>query len=196
MIPAHLSDLAIPGLPADWYARHQAWLASVGDTPRHTPPPGTVPVRAHLSRADLSRADLADADLTGAYLTGADLTGARIGDYVVPPIEARLAAESATLAACVAAIAAEPDRWDQTLWHDEGYDPLTAQPGSCGSAHCLAGWSQALLPAGHALRSAPAQVCGAILLPAAHAAGWFAATVHPDLAALVATAIAERQARQ
>jgi len=192
-IPPHLA--AYP-----WYAPHLAWLAD--------PDTGA---RADLTGARLTGADLSGADLTGARLTGADLSGARLTDARLTDADltgARLTGadltraiglvtpgeEEATISACVAAIAAEPDHWDQDLWHGGAYDPATAPAvGSCGTAHCLAGWAQALLPLDHPLRLVDPQDAGWALMPRAASAGWFRATTHPDLAARVAAAKAAKE---
>lgn len=145
-------------------------------------------VHADLNSADLTGANLAYVDLDGANLTDANLTeavftgvnlNAAIG--IVSPEE-----EEATLAAAIAAIAAEPENWLQRVWHDRSYSPATASAvGSCGAAHCLAGWMQALLPLDHPFRSFTAARAGWALAPRAAQAGWFSAITQPDLQARV-----------
>jgi uncharacterized protein YjbI with pentapeptide repeats len=125
--------------------------------------------------------------LRGAYLTGAYLTGA-VG--LASPEE-----EAANIAAAVEAIAAEPQHWDQAVWHGGGFDPAAAVAvGSCGTAHCLAGWLQTLLPIGDERRELDPETCGWVLAPRAASAGWFASRAHPDLQARVDAAIAKRNA--
>lgn len=72
-IPVHLAA-------HDWYAPLQAYLRSIGLTPRHDPG-DAAPVRADLTGADLSfenlpGANLRDAIFIGANLSAADLSGA------------------------------------------------------------------------------------------------------------------------
>ena len=154
---------------------------------------------ADLTRANLRGADLRGADLTDAYLTRAnladadltyaDLTRANLADAIGI---ASAEEEAATLAACVEAIAREPDHHRQDIWHGYGYDPAAAtEVGSCGTAHCLAGWAQALLPLGDSRRKLDAQTCGAALLPRAATAGWFSSDTHPDLQAAINAARAK-----
>lgn len=152
---------------------------------------------ADLSEADLSGADLSGADLTGAYLTDADLTDATLrgADLRGAVGLASPEEEAANIAAAVEAIAAEPCNWDQTMWHGGGYLPDEATAvGSCGTAHCLAGWLQALLPIGDERRKLDTESCGWAMAPRAASAGWFASETHPDLQAMVDAAIARRNA--
>ena len=142
---------------------------------------------AYLRGADLSGADLSGADLSGADLSGADLGGA-VG--ITSPEE-----EAANIAAAVEAIAAEPQHWDQAIWHGNGFDPAAAAAvGGCGTAHCLAGWMQVQLPLGDERRKLNAESCGWALAPRAASAGWFESETHPDLQSLVDAAIAKRNA--
>ena len=137
--------------------------------------------------ADLRGADLRGADLRGADLTGADLSGA-VG--IASPEE-----EAANIAAAVEAIAAEPHHWNQAVWHGNGFAPADAVAvGSCGTAHCLAGWMQVQLPLGDERRKLDPESCGWALAPRAASAGWFASETHPDLQARVDAAIAKRNA--
>ena len=111
---------------------------------------------------------------TRAILTRAILIGA-VG---IPSPEA----EEATVAAAISAIVREPELWNQEVWHGLGYQPSTApEIGACGTAHCLAGWMQALLPLDHPFRKLEAADAGTRLAPRAAAAGWFGGAVHPDL---------------
>ena len=159
---------------------------------------------ADLTDADLRSADLRSADLTDANLTDADITGADLASANLRSADLRSAnlagaiglasaeEEAATLAACVEAIAREPDHHRQDIWHGYGYDPAAAtEVGSCGTAHCLAGWAQALLPLGDSRRKLDAQTCGAALLPRAATAGWFSSDTHPDLQAAINAARAK-----
>ena len=152
---------------------------------------------ANLTGANLRGANLTGANLRGAYLrwatlTGADLTGADLRRAVslASPEE-----EAANIAAAVEAIAAEPHHWNQAVWHGNGFDPAAAAAvGSCGTAHCLAGWLQTLLPIGDERRKLDPESCGWALAPRAAEAGWFASDTHPDLQARVDAAIAKRNA--
>ena len=142
---------------------------------------------ANLSETNLSGADLSGANLSGANLSEADLSGA-VG--LTSPEE-----EAANIAAAVEAIAAEPHHWNQAVWHGSGFDPAAAPTvGSCGTAHCLAGWMQALLPIGDERRKLDPESCGWALAPRAASAGWFAPVAHRDLQSRVDTAIAKRNA--
>jgi uncharacterized protein YjbI with pentapeptide repeats len=140
--------------------------------------------------------------LRGAYLTGAYLTGANLRDADLRDADLRGAVglaspeeEAANIAAAVEAIAAEPQHWDQAVWHGGGFDPAAAVAvGSCGTAHCLAGWLQTLLPIGDERRELDPETCGWVLAPRAASAGWFASKAHPDLQARVDAAIAKRNA--
>ena len=181
-------------LPTRWDAEPQGRRADLRDADLRD---------ADLTDADLRRAVLTGAVLRGAVLTGADLTGADLRGAVLTDADLRRAVlrgavltgavglvtpeeEEATLSAAVAAIAQEPERWNQELWHGEGYNPATAtEVGACGTAHCLAGWMQAQLPIGHDLRKVSAYYAGVMLAPRAAAAGWFGGSVHPDLQARV-----------
>ena len=154
----------------------------------------TTTIREAMESACQSRADLTGAYLYRANLTGANLTWANLSwaDLTGATGIATEGEEAATLAACLAAIAAEPEHWQQSTWHGDDYDAAEAPAvGSCGSAHCLAGWAQALLPLGDPRRSLDPQVCGTQLMPRAAAAGWFAGDVHPGLAAAVEAARAK-----
>jgi len=144
---------------------------------------------ADLTDADLRSADLRSADLTDADLTYADLTRANLARAIGI---ASAEEEASTLAACVDAIAREPDHHRQDIWHGYGYDAAAAPTvGSCGTAHCLAGWAQALLPLGDKRRHLDAESCGWALLPRAAAAGWFAKDTHHDLQAAIDAARAK-----
>ena len=150
----------------------------------------TVPTgrRATLAGASLDGANLVGANLVGATLVGATLDGANLDGAIgiATPEE-----EAVSLAGAVDAIAADPSLWRQDLWHGQGYDPSEAPAvGACGTAHCLAGHLQAQLPLGHPYRSLDASDAGARLAPRAAAAGWFRASVHPDLQARVDAAVA------
>lgn len=139
-----------------------------------TAPKGSTPIGLDI---DLRDADLSEADLSEA-------------DGYTSPEE-----ESANIAAAVEAIAAEPEHWDQTVWHGVGYDAAAAATvGSCGTAHCFAGWMQAMLPLGDGRRELDPESCGWLMAPRAAAAGWFATEAHPDLQSLVDAAIARRNA--
>ena len=137
-IPPHLASY-------DWYAPYQAWLASIGITPRHDPG-DAVPRRADLCGADLCGADLCDANLRDADLRDADLRGADLCDAnlrganirganlcgailtgatdlppaaAIPHIDARI----------LAAIESDGCALDMTEWH------------TCETTHCRAGWA-------------------------------------------------------
>lgn len=142
-IPVHLAA-------HDWYAPLQAYLRSIGLTPRHDPG-DAAPVRADLSGADLlgaslRRADLRDADLLGANLTGAilrraDLSGADLTDTNLSGVDlsgadlrgAKGLPTKAIVpdidAAILAAIEADGCALEMSEWH------------TCETAHCRAGWA-------------------------------------------------------
>ena len=115
---------------------------------------------ADLTYADLTRADLSGADLSGADLTGADLSGADLSGAVGIATEAE---EAATWAAVREAVRADRASLRMAGWHGNGWSP-DADPGGCGTTHCLAGWAQALSEDPEIRRLAPA-VAGSRLLP-------------------------------
>ena len=147
-IPAHLAGF-------DWYAPLQAYLRSIGLTPRHDPG-DAAPLRADLRDADLRRAVLLGADLSGADLTGADLSGANLSRaYLRGADLSRAYLRGADLrradlsgadlsgtaglpaapvipdidAAILAAIEADGCSLAMREWH------------TCGTTHCRAGWA-------------------------------------------------------
>jgi Pentapeptide repeats (8 copies) len=192
-IPSHILT-AIPKYP-----NHIAWLITLGIEPRHDPG-DAVPVRANLCGANLRDTDLCGANLRGADMRGADLCGTDLrganlrganlcGAIGIPTDEE----EAATVAAAVAAIAAEPELWEQAVWHGYGYSPVNApKVGACGSAHCLAGWMQALTPLDSPLRQLSAEDAGWRLAPRRASEGWFGSATHLNLQAMVDAAKAQR----
>lgn len=122
-------------------------------------------------------------NLSGADFWHANVIGSNLHDAIgiISPEE-----EEGNLVAAIMAIAAEPKNWDQGIWPDRGYRPHAAPAvGGCGTAHCLAGWMQALLPLDHPLRKIDPESAGWVLAPRACAKGWFLPSVHPDLQARV-----------
>jgi len=105
---------------------------------------------ADLSDADLSGADLSGADLSDAYLSGADLRGAylRGADLRGAITEPASPEEIERLDAVREIVLAKPKRLDMTSWHSSNWTPehTPEEEHSCGSAHCIAGWLQALSP--------------------------------------------------
>ena len=104
---------------------------------------------AYLSVADLMGADLMGADLMGAYLMGAYLSGANlmganlsgaIGDFATAEESDSRLAEIAEI------VLANPERLAMGGWHGEGWDATHTpeEEHSCKTAHCMAGWAQAL----------------------------------------------------
>ena len=91
---------------------------------------------ANLSGANLEGADLSDANLKGADLRRADLEGAKgvasREDSIKRLDEIR------------EHIIEHGDLLDMSKWHGYGWDSTTSVAHACDTAHCLAGWSQAL----------------------------------------------------
>ena len=125
---------------------------------------------AYLSGADLSGADLSGADLIGANLSGADLSGANLiganlsgaKNLPIPSTE-----EIARLDAVREIVLAKPERLEMRTWHSGNWTPehTPEEEHECGSAHCIAGWLQALSP-DKAMREMDAEHAGIKLAPA------------------------------
>ena len=92
--------------------------------------------RADLGEANLREANLGEANLREANLREANLGGANLGGaYGIPPREEAIA----LLDEIRAVVVDTPDRLDMSSWHEDD-----DRPHDCGTAHCLAGWAQAL----------------------------------------------------
>jgi len=100
---------------------------------------------ANLSGANLSGANLSDAYLSGANLRGANLSGANLRDAISDPASPE---EIARLDQVREIVLAQPHRLDMNGWHSEGWTPehTPEEEHKCGSAHCIAGFLQALSP--------------------------------------------------
>jgi hypothetical protein len=99
---------------------------------------------ADLSDADLRGADLSDADLRGADLSGADLRGADLRGAKGLPVPT--ADEIKRLDEVREIVVKKPERLQMTHWHSGNWTPdhTPEEEHKCGSAHCIAGWLQAL----------------------------------------------------
>ena len=108
---------------------------------------------ANLAGADLAGADLARANLAGADLAGANLARAKAAELS----EAQRAAcnmnpasgeEIARLDAVREVVLKNPRRLRMDTWHSDEWDATHTpeEEHTCGSAHCIAGWLQALCP--------------------------------------------------
>lgn len=112
--------------------------------------------RANLCKADLMGADLMGANLRYATLEGADLRGANLRDADFGGADLRKAdlrdvTGIATREECIARldeirahVIEHNDRLDMTCWHASAWSPTTEPAHACETAHCLAGWAQAL----------------------------------------------------
>jgi hypothetical protein len=120
---------------------------------------------ADLSGADLSEADLRWADLREANLRGADLREADLSEAVW---STPLSEQIERLDAVREIVLATPDRLDMDTWHSHEWTPdhTPEEEYSCGSAHCIAGWLQALTP-DRSVRQIPAVDAGIQLAPIA-----------------------------
>jgi hypothetical protein len=101
--------------------------------------------RANLNGANLSDANLNGANLRDANLSGANLNGANLRYAITGPATPE---EVARLDAVREIVLAKPKRLDMTSWHSSNWTPehTPEEEHSCGSAHCIAGWLQALSP--------------------------------------------------
>ena len=102
-----------------------------------------------------ARANLARADLAGAYLAGAK-------NLPIPSAE-----EIARLDQVREIVLAKPERLYMNDWHSGNWTPdhTPEEEHSCGSAHCIAGWLQALSP-DKEVRQMSAETAGRKLAPA------------------------------
>jgi hypothetical protein len=124
---------------------------------------------ANLARADLAGADLAGANLAGAYLAGADLAGANLARAdLAGAARTGTPEEVARLDAVREIIVNKPERLNMGTWHTENWTPdhTPEEEHSCGSAHCIAGWLQALSPDPE-VRQMDAERAGVKLAPCA-----------------------------
>jgi hypothetical protein len=124
---------------------------------------------AYLAGADLAGADLAGANLAGAYLAGADLAGANLARAdLAGAARTGTPEEVARLDAVREIIVNKPERLNMGTWHTENWTPdhTPEEEHSCGSAHCIAGWLQALSPDPE-VRQMDAERAGVKLAPCA-----------------------------
>jgi pentapeptide repeat protein len=130
---------------------------------------------ANLAGADLADAYLARANLAGAYLAGANLAGANLARaYLADANLARAknlpipsAEEIARLDQVRDIVLAKPERLQMSNWHSGNWTPehTPEEEHGCGSAHCIAGWLQALSP-DKKVREMSAERAGYTLAPA------------------------------
>ena len=142
--PAELSEIL---------AKHAAWLRGA----------------AGGTRANLTDANLTRADLRGAYLTRANLTGAYLrGAYLTDAEWEATPEEIERLDAVREIVLAKPERLRMDTWHSDEWTPdhTPEEERTCGSAHCIAGWLQALSP-DPAIRVMEAEAAGRKLAPVA-----------------------------
>jgi hypothetical protein len=108
---------------------------------------------ADLARANLAGADLAYASLVGANLAGANLMGANLARaylYGANLADAKFTKASpeeiARLDQVREIVLKKPERLRMDSWHSENWNPghTPQEEHECGSAHCIAGWLQAL----------------------------------------------------
>ena len=135
--------------------------------------------RANLAGANLEGANLADAYLADAYLADAYLEGANLARaYLEGANLARANLEGAlTTPASPEEIARldqvreivlkKPERLCMSDWHSSQWDPshTPEEEHECGSAHCIAGWLQALSP-DKEVRNMHPEAAGKTLCPA------------------------------
>jgi hypothetical protein len=120
---------------------------------------------ANLAGANLAGANLAGANLADANLARANLAGANLADANL----ARATPEEIARLDEVREIAlAKPERLNMAGWHSENWTPehTPEEEHSCGSAHCIAGWLQALSPDPE-IRKMDPQSAGVKLAPSA-----------------------------
>ena len=98
-----------------------------------------------LSGIDLSGSDLSGSDLRGIDLSGIDLSEEQRNSANFDPITPE---EIARLDQVREIVLAKPHRLKMDTWHSGEWDATHTpeEEHSCGSAHCIAGWLQALSP--------------------------------------------------
>ena len=135
-------------LTADELARvlelHEQWLED--DSQGERGDLSGVDLRgANLRGSNLREADLSGADLSGANLRWADLRWANLSGAV---FGAATSEEVARLDAVREIVLAKPERLYMNNWHSDEWTPehTPEEEQTCGSAHCIAGWLQALSP--------------------------------------------------
>jgi hypothetical protein len=165
---------------------------------------------AYLADADLTGADLAGANLTDAYLAGADLAGANLRGANLAGANLRGAdlaganlagaeweatpEEIERLDAVREIVLAKPERLRMSTWHSDEWTPdhTPEEERTCGSAHCIAGWLQAL-SSDPAIRMMDAEAAGRKLAPVASGLfyadddtvlGWFKERMYANGAAV------------
>ena len=120
---------------------------------------------ANLARANLADANLADANLAGAYLAGANLAGANLAGVKSGPASPE---EIARLDQVREIVLKRPERLYMNDWHSSNWDPshTPEEEFECGSAHCIAGWLQALSHDEKLRAHSSAEYVGKTLAPA------------------------------
>ncbi len=120
---------------------------------------------AYLAGADLARANLADANLAGAYLARANLAGANLADAKNLPKPSP--EEIMRLDEVREIVLKKPERLKMSGWHFGEWTPehTPEEEHKCGSAHCIAGWLQALSPDAKVRQMEP-EAAGKMLAPA------------------------------
>lgn len=133
---------------------------------------------ADLSDADLSDADLRDADLRGADLSDADLRGAVLSGADLGDADLRGAKHVATREECIVRldeirthVIDHGDKLRMDTWHDGAWTAECEPQHACQTAHCLAGWAQALCP-DKAMRELDPVTAGVRLIPLAAPLFW------------------------
>ena len=123
-----------------------------------------VKARANLAGADLADADLAGADLADAYLARANLADA----YLAGAKSNASPEEIARLDQVREIVLKKPERLYMNDWHSGNWTPdhTPEEEHECGSAHCIAGWLQALCPDEKLRKHASAEYVGRQLAPA------------------------------
>ena len=143
--PSHLTKY-------DWYAPHQAWLRERGYSWHHDPAEAS-PRRMVLSGAVLSGADLGDADLRGAkHVATREECIVRLDEIRTHVID-------------------HGDKLRMDTWHDGAWTAECEPQHACQTAHCLAGWAQALCP-DKAMRELDPVTAGVRLIPLAAPLFW------------------------
>ena len=130
------------------------------DIPDDTPE--GLRVKAVLQIAVKARANLAGANLARANLAGAKNLPKPSPEEIMRLDEIR------------EIVLARPERLDMSDWHSGNWEPehTPQEEHACGSAHCIAGWLQALCD-DPKIREMDAQEAGWKLAPAAAASGIF-----------------------
>jgi hypothetical protein len=156
------------GVKADLRGANLSWACLGGARLREANLSGANLRGAYLNWANLRGADLSGADLSGADLSGAYLCGANLSE----------ANGVATKDECIAHldeirehVCMHNDQLNMRLWHGEKWSPETKPEHACQTAHCLAGWAQALCPDA-SMRALDPITAGVRLIPLAAGRFW------------------------